>query len=193
MSANCCRWPRNWRRAPRRSASVAPWRSMAGLRSFIGVPTDRSTKPTSTRAIPALAEFIASAGAASLYQTSGRRRFFQRCDHGGGFAFDPPHAVRRVRSCCGRCRLSSRIGRSASDGTPVLIIDGEKDSRRSPGDGARLAERLTRADATVTHRVLPCGHAITTLDQQLARAWLRNIEETFSALPGQAPPNRPDG
>ena len=41
------------------------------------------------------------------------------------------------------------------DGTPVLIIDGEKDSRRSPGDGARLAEHLTRAGATVTHHILP--------------------------------------
>jgi hypothetical protein len=29
------------------------------------------------------------------------------------------------------------------DGVPVLIIDGEKDSRRSPGDGARLADRPT--------------------------------------------------
>ena len=47
------------------------------------------------------------------------------------------------------------------DGTPVLIIDGEKDSRRSPGDGARLAERLTRAGATVAHHVLPVGHSIT--------------------------------
>lgn len=32
---------------------------------------------------------------------------------------------------------------------PVLIIDGEKDSRRASGDGARLTERLTRAGATV--------------------------------------------
>ena len=31
------------------------------------------------------------------------------------------------------------------DATPVLIIDGEKDSRRSPGDGLRLAERLIHA------------------------------------------------
>jgi len=33
------------------------------------------------------------------------------------------------------------------DNTPVLIIDGEKDSRRSPSDGLRLAERLVRAGA----------------------------------------------
>jgi phospholipase/carboxylesterase len=58
------------------------------------------------------------------------------------------------------------------DGTPVLIIDGEKDSRRSPGDGARLAERLIRAGATVTHHVLPVGHSITALDREIARQWL---------------------
>lgn len=64
--------------------------------------------------------------------------------------------------------LSHRI-----DGTPVLILDGEKDSRRSPGDGLRLAGRLERAGATVTHRVLPAGHAITAEDRQIAGGWLR--------------------
>jgi phospholipase/carboxylesterase len=49
------------------------------------------------------------------------------------------------------------------DGKPVLIIDGEKDTRRSTPDDARLAERLMRADATVTHHVLPVGHSITAL------------------------------
>ena len=58
------------------------------------------------------------------------------------------------------------------DGTPILIIDGEKDSRRSPGDGLRLAERTIRAGATVTHHVLPVGHSITTLDRELAQNWL---------------------
>ena len=55
------------------------------------------------------------------------------------------------------------------DGTPVLIIDGEKDSRRSPGDGARLAERLTRAGAAVSHHVLPVGHSITAMDREIAQ------------------------
>jgi phospholipase/carboxylesterase len=57
------------------------------------------------------------------------------------------------------------------DGTPVLIIDGEKDSRRSPGDGTRLAERLMRAGAAVTHHVLPVGHSITSMDERIARDW----------------------
>lgn len=59
------------------------------------------------------------------------------------------------------------------DARPVLIIDGEKDSRRSPGDGARLAERFSHAGAVVTHHVLPVGHAITDTDRRIAREWLR--------------------
>lgn len=58
------------------------------------------------------------------------------------------------------------------DGTQVLIIDGENDDRRSPGDGLRLADRLIRAEATVTHHVLPVGHAITSMDREIAKAWL---------------------
>jgi phospholipase/carboxylesterase len=61
------------------------------------------------------------------------------------------------------------------DGKPVLIIDGEKDSRRLPGDGARLAEKLRTAGATVTHHVLPTGHSITPSDREIAKEWLRRI------------------
>lgn len=61
------------------------------------------------------------------------------------------------------------------DGTPILIIDGEKDSRRSTGNGARLAGRLIRAGATVSHHVLPVGHSITTLDREIAREWLHRL------------------
>lgn len=56
--------------------------------------------------------------------------------------------------------------------TPVLIIDGKKDIRRSPGDGLRLAERLARAGASVTHHVLPVGHSITAEDKRIASEWL---------------------
>jgi phospholipase/carboxylesterase len=61
------------------------------------------------------------------------------------------------------------------DNTPVLIIDGERDVRRSPGDGLRLAGRLVRAGALVTHHVLPVGHAITAEDRRIACEWLRAI------------------
>jgi phospholipase/carboxylesterase len=59
--------------------------------------------------------------------------------------------------------------------TPVLIIDGAKDSRRSPGDGERLAERLTRAGAVVSHNVLPVGHSSTALDEELVGDWLGRL------------------
>lgn len=64
--------------------------------------------------------------------------------------------------------LPYRLGR-----TPVLIVDGAKDSRRSSGDGLRLSERLDRAGALVTHHVLPIGHSITVEDRAIAREWLR--------------------
>ena len=59
------------------------------------------------------------------------------------------------------------------DGTPVLILDGAKDKRRSPGDGLRLAERLGRAGAVVTHHVLAVGHSISSEDRGIAGEWMR--------------------
>jgi phospholipase/carboxylesterase len=62
------------------------------------------------------------------------------------------------------------------DGKPVLIIDGAKDTRRAAGDGARLAERLDHAGATVAHHVLPVGHAVTDDDTRIARDWLARLD-----------------
>jgi phospholipase/carboxylesterase len=62
------------------------------------------------------------------------------------------------------------------DSTPVLIIDGAKDSRRSSGDGLRLAERLRRAGALVTQHLLPVGHSVTVQDGEIAREWLRALK-----------------
>ena len=56
--------------------------------------------------------------------------------------------------------------------TPVLVVAGEQDERRSPGDGERLAEHLRLAGAQVTSRTLPIGHAIAPEDLEVARAWL---------------------
>ena len=61
------------------------------------------------------------------------------------------------------------------DGNPVLTIDDEKDGRLSPGGGARLANQLTHAGATVTHHVLPVGHSITAMDREIAREWLATL------------------
>ncbi|UCI09374.1 alpha/beta hydrolase [Mesorhizobium sp. B1-1-8] len=61
------------------------------------------------------------------------------------------------------------------DRTPVLIVDGNRDGRRSPGDGLRLAGRLAGAGALVTHHVLPVGHSITAEDRRIASGWLQVI------------------
>jgi phospholipase/carboxylesterase len=60
-------------------------------------------------------------------------------------------------------------------GKPILIIDGEKDRRRSPGDGTRLAERLRDASAAVSHHLLPVGHSITEMDREIARSYLASL------------------
>jgi phospholipase/carboxylesterase len=60
-------------------------------------------------------------------------------------------------------------------GTPVLIIDGRDDTRRSPGDGAYLAQRLARMGANVMHHELPTGHSLTEDDLRLAREWLVSL------------------
>ena len=57
-------------------------------------------------------------------------------------------------------------------GTPVLIIDGSKDDRRTPDDGRRLAEQMREAGAAVTHHQLAAEHAMTEADCALAREWL---------------------
>jgi len=58
---------------------------------------------------------------------------------------------------------------------PVLIIDGRDDERRSPGDGGRLAQRMARMGAGVTHHVLPAGHSLVADDLRLAREWLASL------------------
>lgn len=60
------------------------------------------------------------------------------------------------------------------NGAPALITDGEKDSRRAPGDGVRLADRLARAGAMVSYHVLPVGRFITPMDLEIAGGWLNN-------------------
>jgi phospholipase/carboxylesterase len=65
--------------------------------------------------------------------------------------------------------------RTRVPGTPVLIVDGRDDERRSPGDGGRLARSLTRMGAEVAHHLLPTGHSIGEDDIRLAREWLEPL------------------
>jgi phospholipase/carboxylesterase len=62
------------------------------------------------------------------------------------------------------------------DETPVLIVDGAKDPRRSPGEGFELAARLRRSGARVTQHELPVGHSITPDDRVLAQEWFRALD-----------------
>jgi predicted esterase len=75
----------------------------------------------------------------------------------------------------------------ASLGHGTLIIDGGKDTRRSPGDGSRLAERLTRDDATAPHPVVPVDHVITAMYREIARKWLKRLQFNFWPLCGSCP------
>ncbi len=58
------------------------------------------------------------------------------------------------------------------NGLPVLVLDGADDDRRRPGDGRVLAESLRRVGADVCHEVLPTGHGIGELDEEIAGRWL---------------------
>lgn len=59
-------------------------------------------------------------------------------------------------------------------GLPVLILSGQHDARRKPGDAARLCAQLQRAGADVTLHDLDCGHdwADGGLDRDIAKDWL---------------------
>jgi phospholipase/carboxylesterase len=61
------------------------------------------------------------------------------------------------------------------DGTPVLVIDGEEDDRRSPGDGLLVAHQLEHLGTMVTHHVLTTGHLLTEEDRRLAGEWCQSL------------------
>jgi phospholipase/carboxylesterase len=167
------------------AAKLAPGAATLGVRGTVSIDggfaffyrrPDNSVDEADIGArIPALAEFIAAASV---------RHEFAKAPIAVGFSNGAIMAAALVLTHPGL--LSAAIlFRPLSpflqdlqvriDGTPVLIIDGEKDSRRSLGDGARLAERLVRAGATVTHHVLPVGHSITSMDERIARGWCRSL------------------
>jgi phospholipase/carboxylesterase len=137
---------------------------------------DRSVDEADIRArVPVLAEFMATAGA---------RFGFTKAPTAVGFsngaimaaALLLTHPSMLAGAILFRPLLPFRHDPlTRSNGVPVLIIEGERDSRRSPGDGLRLSERLTLAGATVTHHVLPVGHSITASDRQIARDWIEKL------------------
>jgi phospholipase/carboxylesterase len=66
------------------------------------------------------------------------------------------------------------------NGLPVLLLDGAHDERRTPGDGQVLAETLRRAGADVEHEVLPTGHSVGALDEQMAGRWMQRTTTSQS-------------
>ena len=61
-------------------------------------------------------------------------------------------------------------------GKPILIASGKSDPIILPDKAARLVSLLQRYGATVEHRILPTGHALSQADVTSARAWLHAHE-----------------
>ncbi|HEY6735126.1 MAG TPA: alpha/beta hydrolase, partial [Roseiarcus sp.] len=57
-------------------------------------------------------------------------------------------------------------------GKNVLIVSGSQDPIIPVDNAARLATQLRDAGATVDHRILPAGHALSNADLQLSSQWL---------------------
>jgi len=60
-------------------------------------------------------------------------------------------------------------------GTPVLIASGAQDPIVPASNAAQLAAQLRERGASVDHRILPAGHALTQADVNLAAAFVKNI------------------
>jgi phospholipase/carboxylesterase len=60
------------------------------------------------------------------------------------------------------------------DSAPLLIIDGEKDTRRSPGDGARLAERDRRDGSRDCSELVGAQNAMIEMRRRPASGFWRS-------------------
>ncbi len=57
-------------------------------------------------------------------------------------------------------------------GLPILIISGERDQRREPGDADFISRQLTKAGADVSAHRLPIGHDLHPDEPKIVRDWL---------------------
>lgn len=57
-------------------------------------------------------------------------------------------------------------------GLPVLIMAGEHDRRREPGDGLLINRQFENCHADVSMQVLPTGHGLHQSEAGLIRDWL---------------------
>jgi phospholipase/carboxylesterase len=147
-----------------------PWEEgYAFFRRFADRSIDEGSVLTQA---PILAEFVVGVGA---QYSSGERPILVGFSNGAIMAAALISIYPDLAAGAVLLRPLSPFATPASTrlpGTPVLIIDGDKDDRRMPDDGRRLAENLTKAGAAVTHHQLPAGHAMTEADCALVREWL---------------------
>lgn len=61
-------------------------------------------------------------------------------------------------------------------GKPALLLSGHADPIVPASNSTKLATLLSKAGASVTHKVLPAGHQLSQADVTLARDWIGNIE-----------------
>ncbi|ENN89133.1 hypothetical protein RHSP_61734 [Rhizobium freirei PRF 81] len=57
-------------------------------------------------------------------------------------------------------------------GLPILIISGEHDQRREPGDADLVSRQFTKAGADVSAHQLPTGHDLHPDEPKIVRDWL---------------------
>jgi phospholipase/carboxylesterase len=62
---------------------------------------------------------------------------------------------------------------AAQPGTPVLLLSGAADPIVPAANAAELASQLRAAGASVTHRTLPVGHALSQMDLETTATWLK--------------------
>ena len=55
---------------------------------------------------------------------------------------------------------------------PILIISGENDQRREPGDAELVRQQFANAGADVSALVLPTGHGLHQDEADIIRDWL---------------------
>ena len=168
-----CLWPTNWLHGRRSSASAVTVITDEGYAFFQRFPDRTIDEADITARIPILANFIETVLAAhNLTRTPIVIGFSNGATMAAALLLNPSRPPGGCHPVFGRYHRSRKNLTTRVDGTPVLILDGENDSRRSPGDGLRLAERLIHAGATVTHHVLPVGHSLSKMDREIAREWL---------------------
>ncbi len=57
-------------------------------------------------------------------------------------------------------------------GLPILVISGEYDQRRKPGDADLVSQLFTKAGADVSDHKLPIGHDLHPDEPKIVRDWL---------------------